>query len=100
MTEKNNDRPNLKLMGDSRVVPAEGPRQNTVLGRIRRFLDLIAFASLLLIVVLTAIPYGSTDAWWTSAFECAVFAVAALWFLRILLGENLRLNGLSLLFPL
>lgn len=44
-----------------------------------RLLDRVAFVSLLVLLVLVAIPYGTVEPWWVSSYECAVFALAALW---------------------
>lgn len=61
---------------------AGGPRQPAV-GRsapaLARFLSVLVFAGLLAVVPLSSVPYGSVEAWWASAFEAAVFVLAALW---------------------
>ena len=48
-------------------------------GRLGRLLDRAIFASLVALVVLVAVPYGSVDPWWEGAFGGAVFALGALW---------------------
>jgi O-antigen ligase len=53
-------------------------------------LSSVIFIGLLAIVSLTPIPYGSVERWWTAAFDVAVFALAALWFVDC---------GLSRRFP-
>lgn len=35
----------------------------------------VIFTALLVLVVLTAIPYGTIEAWWKAAFVCAVFGI-------------------------
>ena len=44
-----------------------------------RVLSALIFAGLVCVVPLSAIPYGSVEPLWTSLFEAAVFALAALW---------------------
>ena len=50
-----------------------------------RLLERIIFVGCLILIIFTAIPYGSVEFWWTSAFEIAVFALVALWALQALL---------------
>ncbi|MDQ3686927.1 MAG: O-antigen ligase family protein [Acidobacteriota bacterium] len=42
-------------------------------------LDRVAFFTLLLLVPLVSLPYGTNDAWWVALMETAVFALAAVW---------------------
>ena len=44
--------------------------------RLARFLQASIFYGLLLVIALTAIPYGTVEPWWVAFFECAVFAIA------------------------
>lgn len=43
-----------------------------------RFLNGFIYVSLLALIVLTAIPYGTVQPWWIAAFQCAVFGLAIL----------------------
>ncbi|HEY6230394.1 MAG TPA: O-antigen ligase family protein [Pyrinomonadaceae bacterium] len=43
-----------------------------------RFLDPLIYYSLLALLALTAIPYGTVQPWWIAAFECGVFLIAML----------------------
>lgn len=45
---------------------------------VARFLDRLVYVSLLVLIALTAIPYGTVQPWWIAAFECAVFVLATL----------------------
>src|SRR5436190_14300669 len=36
------------------------------------------FYSLIVVISLTAIPYGSAEPWWKSIFQCGVFLIAAI----------------------
>lgn len=53
-----------------------------------RFLERLSFYGLLCVVALTAIPYGTVEPWWIGLFECAVFALGALWFLTGLVRSD------------
>lgn len=60
----------------------------------------VVFVGLLLVMVLTAIPYGTVDPWWEALFECSVFALTALWVLEVLLRGSWQIKGLTLILPL
>jgi hypothetical protein len=47
--------------------------------KLTRILDLTVFSGLLGLAVLTVVSYGSVDPWWEAVFECAVFALTAVW---------------------
>jgi O-antigen ligase len=65
-----------------------------------RYLEAIIFYGLLVVISLTAIPYGTVEPWSVGLFECAVFALGAIWFLTGLFKDNWRLPPLRLLLPL
>src|SRR6266516_756857 len=63
---------------------------------VSRTIGAIAFNSLLMLIVLTAIPYGAAEPWWKAFFECLVFVLAGLCVIEKLVwteapGQNLRL---------
>jgi O-antigen ligase len=62
------------------IMPRKLTRQTAA-----RLLERIIFVGCLIVIAFTAIPYGSVEFWWTSAFEIAVFALVALWALQALL---------------
>lgn len=66
---------------------------------VARFLDRVIFASLLIIIVVTAIPYGTVEPWWISTFECSIFLIAMLGIVEALVGKRWSLS-LSLVAPL
>src|ERR1700730_8650567 len=41
-------------------------------------IDSVLFYSLLGVIVLVAIPYGTVEPWWKALFQCLVFVLAAL----------------------
>jgi O-antigen ligase len=47
--------------------------------RLLALLDRFIFASLLALIVVVVIPYGTVEAWWISLYECAIFGLGALW---------------------
>ena len=59
------------------------------------------FYGALLLTALSAVPYGSVEAWWAAFFSAGVFALGALWALESLLARGLRLrrDELLLLLP-
>jgi O-antigen ligase len=60
--------------------------------RLAHHLGRLIFFLTLLLIFLTAIPYGSVEVWWTSFFEIGVFALTALWVLEALLGDGWHLR--------
>src|SRR2546423_5666873 len=62
-------------------------------------LDRVVFFCLLGVIVLTAIPYGTVDAWWEAVFECAVFAITAIWIFEVLVTGHWQIRRLFILLP-
>lgn len=50
--------------------------------RVADVLGQIVFVSLLCLLVFTAIPYGTSQAWWKALFVCVVFILAILWLIE------------------
>ena len=65
-----------------------------------RVLDQVIFLSLLLIIALSAIPYGTVEPWWEALFECSIFALGILWVLEGWLSGTWHVRGSRLLLPL
>jgi O-antigen ligase len=65
-----------------------------------RYLERLIFYGLLVIIALTAIPYGTVEQWWVALFECAVFVLGAIWFLTGLANSDWRMTHSRLLWPL
>ena len=68
--------------------------------RVAAICDKAVFVSLLLLMIVAAIPYGTSEPWWKAAFVCAVFALVAVALVEGLLSGSTPLNGFSLLLPL
>jgi hypothetical protein len=63
-------------------------------------LERIIFAALLALIVLVAIPYGTVEAWWVAAFECAIFALGTVWLSEGFVRGNWQMQEAhSLLWP-
>lgn len=64
-----------------------------------RILDRIVFYSLLVLIVLVAIPYGTVEPWSVALFECAVFALTILWLVEGLMSKHWFVSTHRLLLP-
>ncbi|MDQ3920238.1 MAG: O-antigen ligase family protein, partial [Acidobacteriota bacterium] len=64
-----------------------------------RLLEITLFGSLLGLIFLTAIPYGTVQPWWVSAFNSCVFALGAVWAAAGIVSGGWRLRGLWLFAP-
>ena len=65
-----------------------------------RLLDRTVFVSLLSLIALVSIPYGTVEAWWVAAYECIVFALGAVWMIEGLLAGTRGLSQRRLPVPL
>jgi len=72
------------------------PRKLSVAG----VLSQTVFVSLLGLIALTAIPYGTSQAWWEALFVCAVFTLAIVWLLEGLISDVWPSDNWPLVFPL
>jgi O-antigen ligase len=71
----------------------------TAKARAARVLSATIFFSLLGLMVVTAVPYGTVEAWWKAFFVCAVFVLAILWVIESYLSERLFGDAWPLVFP-
>lgn len=76
---------------------AAGP---SAASRIVRYLDPFIFYALLIIVVLTAIPYGTFEPWWKAVFQCAIFTLGLLWVVEGTFSGTWLVRQHRLLIPL
>ncbi|MGB7925695.1 MAG: O-antigen ligase family protein [Pyrinomonadaceae bacterium] len=79
---------------------AEPSAQRLSSVRVARLLEGVIFYALLALIPLTAVPYGTVEEWWASAFQCVVFALAGLWAVEGLLGGGWLVREHRLLVPL
>jgi O-antigen ligase len=63
-------------------------------------LNRIIFSALLVLIVATAIPYGTVEPWWKAAFICAVFAVCIAAIIEWLVSGADRIDGAPVLLPM
>lgn len=59
---------------------------------VARLLGRAVFYGSLLLVALSAVPYGSIEPWWASLFASGVFTLGALWAVQSLLSGGLRVR--------
>jgi O-antigen ligase len=71
---------------------ARQPTENDQGERAARLTGQAVFYCSLLLLALSAVPYGAVQFWWASFFAAGVFALAALWAVAALLGDGLRLR--------
>lgn len=68
--------------------------------RLSRLLDAGIFFSVVGLIVLTAVPYGTVEAWWKALFVCAVFVLAILWIIEGYLSRSLIGDAWPLVIPI
>jgi O-antigen ligase len=79
---------------------AQAVRSRERVGKIARLIERVSYGALLSLIVLVAIPYGTVEPWWVAVFECAVFALGAVWLVAGLVRGTWRVRGVSMLAPL
>jgi O-antigen ligase len=75
-------------------------REQSARLRIAYLLSGGVFGALICLVVLTAIPYGTTEPWWRAAFVCAIFAICLVAIIENLLNESRGIVQVSVLLPM
>lgn len=78
---------------------AAEPNRRTAL-RVANALGSTVFFSLMSLLVLTAIPYGTSQPWWKAFFVCTIFALAILWLVAGLISDNWFADSRPLVLPL
>jgi O-antigen ligase len=63
-------------------------------------LSKLIFSSLVSLIVLTAIPYGTSQAWWKALFVCVLFALAILWLVEGLISDSWLKDSWPLALPI
>lgn len=76
-----------------------GQSQDTLRARVIALLDRSVFRGILVVLLLTAIPYGTVQPWWVALFECCVFALTAFWAVQGALAQRWGLPNKMLLAP-
>ncbi|MDQ5846581.1 MAG: O-antigen ligase family protein [Acidobacteriota bacterium] len=83
------------FVADSLSVPAASGKL-----RVAGALGSVIFFSLLVLLVITALPYGTREAWWKALFVCAVFTLAILWLVEGYLSHTWIKDGRGVILPL
>jgi O-antigen ligase len=60
----------------------------------------VIFAALVCLVPLTAVPYGTFEAWWKAAFVCAVFGICILAIVEGAISGSTYVGPISILLPM
>ena len=60
----------------------------------------LIFGLLIALIAISAIPYGTVEAWWKAAFVCAVFAICIFAIIESLVSRANRIEGGSVLLPM
>ncbi len=81
---------------DAHSVAHAGARRLSV----NAILSKIIFSSLVSLIVLTAIPYGTSQAWWKALFVCVLFTLAILWLVEGLISDSWFKDSWPLALPL
>jgi O-antigen ligase len=63
-------------------------------------LNKLVFATLVALIVIAPIPYGTVEPWWKAAFVCAVFAICIVALIETLKNRIERIQGASILLPM
>ncbi len=68
--------------------------------RVAQLLDRSIFYGVLIVIALTAIPYGTVQPWWIALFECIVFFFGIFGIIEGLMSERWSFKNLSIAAPL
>lgn len=90
----------IPIEGGEGAIETAAAAQPLAHSRVARFLDPFIFYSLIAVIALTAIPYGTVEPWWKAVFQCAVFALAILSVVEGLLSKQWFVKRYRLLIPL
>ena len=82
-------------------IEATVPADRSVLKlRLARILGTAVFVSLLCLLVIIAIPYGTSQPWWIAAFVFLIFALAILWLIEGAISQSWFAGSLPVVLPL
>jgi len=80
-------------MSDITINSFPSTDQQLVRLRIAGFLDKTVFSGLLVLLVLSAVPYGTVEPWWKAAFVCAVFLICIVAIVETLVSGECTIGG-------
>lgn len=87
-------------MTQANVIEMVLPRERLARLRIAELLSKGIFGSLLFLVVVVAVPYGTVEPWWRAAFVCVVFVLAIIGIVERLLSGLSAIEGAQILAPM
>jgi O-antigen ligase len=90
---------NRSMVQDDSLARA-GSKSNNWSQSVARLLERGIFVALLVLIAWVAVPYGTVEPWWQALFECAVFSLAALWFIEGFLNGSYDCSAYRILLPL
>ena len=67
--------------------------------RVGVLLDRVLFGSLLLLICVTAIPYGTSQPWWKALFICFILLTTIVAAIEVLVNGARRIEGIRLVVP-
>lgn len=91
---------NRILLPEGYLDAAPQVERGAFLHKVAFLLNRAIFVSLLALFVLVAVPYGTVEPWWEAFFECAIFALTALWIIEGLLLGSWNISERALFVPL
>ena len=80
--------------------PVRGAGSTSARIRVIRILSAGIFFSLLGLIIIAAVPYGTAAAWWKALFVSAIFLLAIFWIIESYLSERLFGDAWPLILPI
>jgi O-antigen ligase len=69
-------------------------------GKLPAFVEAFVFYSLVVLIALVTIPYGTVEPWWEAGFECAVFILGLLWIIHGLFNGSWIQGNVRVFYPM
>ncbi|HVS82086.1 MAG TPA: O-antigen ligase family protein [Pyrinomonadaceae bacterium] len=69
-------------------------------GKLPALVEAFVFYSLIILVALVAVPYGTVEPWWEAVFECAAFFLGLLWIIHGLLVGSWVTGNARVFYPM
>jgi O-antigen ligase len=69
-------------------------------GKLPALLEAFIFYSLIAVIALVAIPYGTVEPWWEAVFEVAVFILGLLWIIHGLFNGSWTRGSVRVFYPM
>lgn len=69
-------------------------------GKLPAFLEAFIFYSLIVLLALVAVPYGTVEPWWEAVFEGTVFFLGLVWIIHGLVSGSWLAGGARVFYPI